>query len=347
MATSRTRVAVTSAVVLLLAAVAWWVARPAGPSTSVGARPSAGPPSAGTPGTPGTPLPPTAGGTPSTQPVASPSGVGSVRVVVAADLACTPGAEPEARDCQQEATHQVAERLRPDAVLLAGDLQYEHGTAEEFAGAFDASWGRMRSIIHPAAGNHEYDTEGGAPYFDYFGAAAGRRDQGWYSLDLGAWHVIALNSNCDEVGGCGEGSAQLDWLRADLAQHRNRCVMAFWHHPRWSHAKHGDHAETGPFMTALYDAGAEAVMVGHDHDYQRFEPRSPDGVRDPARGIRQFVVGMGGRSLYSIDATDGLEAHDENTFGVLAMTLRPDGYDWEFVPAAGGSYRDQGSAACH
>jgi hypothetical protein len=346
MATSRARVAVVAAVLavaVLVAGLAWRFIGPDRPSVPVSANPTTTSAS-GAPGAPGRALPPTAGGTPSSAP---PNGAASVRVVVAADLACTPGAEPEARDCQQEATHQVAARLQPDAVLLAGDLQYEHGTAEEFAGAFDRSWGRMRSIIHPAAGNHEYDTGRGAAYFDFFGAAAGRRDQGWYSLELGAWHVIALNSNCDEVGGCGEGSAQLAWLRADLAEHRNRCVMAFWHHPRWSHAEHGDHAELGPFMTALYDAGAEAVMVGHDHDYQRFEPRSPDGARDPERGIRQFVVGMGGRSLYSIDSTEGLEAHDDDTFGVLSMTLGPDGYDWEFVPAAGGSYHDRGSAVCH
>jgi len=350
----RTRFVAALAGVLAVVAVVWWINRPAGPTVgTVGQSSSTSASAPGTTPDPSesaspTPLPPTAGGTPSAASAhAAPVAPKPVRVVAAADLACSPSSAPDPGDCQQQATSQVAERLKPDAVLLAGDLQYDHGTSKEFAGAFDPSWGRLRSIIHPAAGNHEYDTNGAAPYFDYFGAAAGPRDRGWYSLDLGAWHVIALNSNCDEIGGCGEGSTQLAWLRADLAKHRNQCVMAYWHHPRWSHAKHGDSARVAPFISALYDAGAEVVLVGHDHDYQRFEPRSPDGAHDPARGIRQFVIGMGGRDLYSIHSTEGLEAHTDKSFGVLSMTLRPDGYDWQFVPAAGGTYSDHGSASCH
>lgn len=269
-----------------------------------------------------------------------------VQVVVAGDLACsTP--EPTPDDCQQLATAEVAESLHPDAVLLVGDLQYEHARADEFARSFDPSWGRFKAITHPVAGNHEYDTDGAAPYFDYFGDAAGPRDRGWYSFELGAWHVVALNSNCSEVGGCGEGSAQLAWLRADLAQHPARCVMAYWHHPRWSNSSHGDNTKVAPFVQTLYDAGAELVFTGHDHNYQRFQPRNPSGELDDASGLREFVVGMGGRDRYKIRSEDGADAGTDDSFGVLSVTLRPEGYDWRYVPAAGGTDADQGSAACH
>lgn len=298
-------------------------------------------PSAGLfPATPvqsGPPAQPTPAATPSDRPV---------RVVVAADLACsTP--EPTPEDCQQLATAEVAESLHPDAVLLAGDLQYDHAGADEFARSYDPSWGRFKAITHPAPGNHEYDTEGAAPYFDYFGDAAGPRDKGWYSFDLGAWHVIALNSNCREIGGCGEDSAQLAWLREDLARHPARCVLAYWHHPRWSHSKHGDNDEVASFVQTLYDAGAEVVFNGHDHNYQRFQPRTPDGEPDQARGLREFVVGMGGRDRYRIDSEEGEDAATDASFGVLEVTLRSDRYDWRYVPAAGGTDADQGSAACH
>ncbi|MFZ0161116.1 MAG: metallophosphoesterase [Kineosporiaceae bacterium] len=268
-------------------------------------------------------------------------------MVVAADIACAPGERPEPDRCHQKATADLAVRLRPDAVLVPGDLQYEQGAAADFAGSYDPSWGRLRAITWPAPGNHEYKTGGAAGYFDYLGAVAGPRGSGWYSIDLGAWHVIALNSNCDEVGGCGAGSAQERWLRADLAAHRQACVLAFWHHPRWSHGTHGDTASVGPFMQDLYRAGADVVLTGHDHDYQRFEPRTPDGVRDEARGIRQFVVGTGGRSHYAINGDTGLEAGNDDTFGVLSMTLRPGGYDWRFVPEPGRTFTDAGSATCH
>ncbi|MBK6870064.1 MAG: metallophosphoesterase [Kineosporiaceae bacterium] len=283
---------------------------------------------------------------PAGQPTPTHSGADAVRVVVAADLAC-PSPTPQPDDCQQAATSQVALGLSPEAVVLPGDLQYDRGTREEFVRAFAPSWGRLTAITHPAAGNHEYDSPGAAPYFDYFGEAAGPPGRGWYSRDLGSWHVIALNSNCAEVGGCGEGSPQLAWLRADLARNPARCVMAFWHHPRWSHSKHGDHEQVGAFVEVLHAAGAELVFTGHDHNYQRFEPRRPDGARDEATGVRQFVIGTGGRRLYPISSTQGLDAATDESFGVLSLTLGANGYDWRFVPAAGGTYSDHGSATCH
>ena len=177
--------------------------------------------------------------------------------------------------------------LAPDAVLTLGDQQYEDGHARASSpGSYDPTWGRLRQITHPAAGNHEYGTADADGYFDYFGEAAGPRGKGWYSVDLGGWHVVALNSNCEDVGGCGPGSEQLDWLRKDLATHTDQCVLAFWHHPRWSNAKHGDDDEVAPFVEALYEANADVVLTGHDHAYQRFVPREPDGQADQARGVR-------------------------------------------------------------
>ncbi len=270
-----------------------------------------------------------------------------MRVVAVADIACAAGRRPTADECHQQATADLAGTLDPDVVLAPGDLQYESGSAADFAASYAPAWGRLKAITWPAPGNHEYKTDGAAGYFDYFGAAAGPRGKGWYSRDLGAWHIVALNSNCDDVGGCDAQSPQGRWLRADLAAHRNRCVLALWHHPRWSHGKHGDHDSVAPFLEALDRAGAEVVLAGHDHNYQRFEPRGPDGARDDASGIRQFVVGSGGRSHYTIDGSEGLEAGDDDTFGVLSMTLRPDGYDWRFVGAPDGTVGDSGSATCH
>ncbi len=294
------------------------------------------------------PTAPSSAPLPSPSPSAGASSSGkAVRIVAAADIACSPGRRPTADECRQQATSDLALGLDPDAVLVPGDLQYEGGSADDFAEAYAPTWGRLRAITWPAPGNHEYKTDGAAGYFDYFGAAAGPRGKGWYSRDLGTWHIVSLNSNCDEAGGCDPESPQGRWLRADLTAHRNRCVLALWHHPRWSHGKHGDHDSVAPFLEALHEAGAEVVLTGHDHNYQRFEPRRPDGARDDARGIRQFVVGSGGRSHYTINGTEGLEAGDDDTFGVFSMTLRPDGYDWRFVGEPGGRVGDSGSATCH
>jgi 3',5'-cyclic AMP phosphodiesterase CpdA len=196
-------------------------------------------------------------------------------------------------------------------------------------------------------GNHEYNTPGAAGYYRYFGAAAGRPTEGWYSYELGAWHVVVLNSNCASVGGCNAGSTQERWLRADLAAHPARCTLAAWHHPRFSGGNHGDDPQYTAFWRALEDAGAELVINGHDHDYERFAPRRGDGARDDARGLREFVVGTGGTRLLPIErvAPDS-EARNASAHGVLQLTLHPDGYDWRFVPIAGAAYTDSGRGAC-
>ena len=180
--------------------------------------------------------------------------------------------------------------------------------------------------------------------------AAGDPQKGYYSFNIGAWHVIALNSNCSEPGiNCAVGFAQEGWLRADLDAHRNRCMLAFWHHPLFSSGQHGNHPTVRPFFNALYERGADLVLVGHDHDYERFAPQTPDGALDTVNGIRQFVVGTGGRDLQALrrQRKPNSEARQDDTYGVLMLRLHATSYDWEFVPEAGRTFRDSGSQACH
>jgi hypothetical protein len=232
-------------------------------------------------------------------------------------------------------------------VLTLGDNAYNSGTAAEYANCYDPTWGRHKAATHPSPGNHEY-ASGGDGYFDYFGDAAGSPGEGWYSFDLGEWHIISLNSNCDAIGGCDEGSPEEAWLRADLGAHPARCTLAYWHHPRFSSGPHGDNAKMQPIWQALYDGGADVVLNGHDHDYERFGPQTPDGDADSAFGIREFVVGTGGRSHYAIVTPDAhSEATNDGTFGVLALTLHADGYGWRFVPEAGKTVTDSGTGSCH
>jgi len=246
-----------------------------------------------------------------------------------------------------EATAALLDRLKGTVATL-GDNAYDSGTAAEFASCYAPSWGRHKSRTRPAAGNHDYVTPGAAGYFGYFRAAAGDPRNGYYSYDLGEWHVVVLNSNCSSVGGCQAGSAQEQWLRTDLRSHRARCTLAYWHHPRFSSGPHGSDAMTQPLWQALYDAGADVVLNGHDHDYERFAPQTPSGVLDQRRGIREFVVGTGGRSHYTpAAAVANSQVANGDTYGVLKLTLKPKSYQWQFVPVAGASFRDGGSASCH
>jgi hypothetical protein len=235
-----------------------------------------------------------------------------------------------------------------DAVLLLGDNQYEDGTLAKYQASYAPAWGRVKAVTHPAPGNHEYATAGAAGYFAYFGAAAGDPAQGWTSFDLGGWHLVALNSNCAAVGGCGPGSPQQQWLANDLAAHRGACLLAYWHHPRFSSGPHGDDPTSQPFWDDLYAAGADVVLNGHDHIYERFAPQTPAGAADPARGIRQFVVGTGGKNLTGIfQVRANSEVRDAATFGALELTLYPNGYAWRFRPEAGKTFTDSGLGVCH
>jgi hypothetical protein len=200
----------------------------------------------------------------------------------------------------------------------------------------------------PSPGNHEYKTAGASGYFGYFGRAAGNPGEGYYSYDLGSWHVISLNSNCSYVGGCGPGSPEEQWLKADLAAHSNACTLAYWHHPRFSSGLHGDTSSVAAFWDDLYQAGAEVVLNGHDHVYEHFVPLNPSGQTDPAQGISQFTVGTGGAELTEFAGDNSLsDVQIAGANGVLVMELHRDGYNWQFVTTPNGETADKGSASCH
>jgi len=248
-----------------------------------------------------------------------------------------------------EATAKLIENI-PGTVFAAGDLAYPDGSDEQFAKCYGPTWGRFKDRTRPAAGNHEYHSDGASGYARYFGAAAGDPKKAYYSYDLGAWHIIVLNSECDEVGGCNAASPQGQWLRQDLAQHPVACTLAYFHKPLFSSgAKHGNDPLMKPLWQALYEANADVVINGHDHDYERFAPQDPDGKADSKRGIREFVVGSGGKNSHrSFDKPKpNSEVRNADTFGVLKLTLHSSGYDWEFVPQAGKSFHDSGSGSCH
>jgi hypothetical protein len=234
-------------------------------------------------------------------------------------------------------------------VATFGDHAYPRGTHANFAQCYEPSWGQFKARTMPSPGNHEYQTAGASGYFDYFGTVAGDPDEGYYSYDLGSWHVISLNSNCSGVvGGCGPGSPQEQWLKADLAAHSNSCTLAYWHHPRFSSGIHGDQSFVAPFWDDLYQAGADVVLNGHDHVYERFAPLNPRGQTDPAQGIRQFIVGTGGAELTEFNRIHPTsERQIAGLNGVLEMKLHPDGYDWQFITAPNGGTADSGSASCH
>ncbi len=270
---------------------------------------------------------------------AAPPAPGDPVLVGAGDIASCPGNG-------DDQTAALLDRI-DGTVFTLGDNAYPNGTARQFAECYDPTWGRHKARTRPVPGNHDYRTTGAAGYFGYFGAAAGDPATGNYSYDLGTWHIVVLNSNCGEVGGCGPGSHQERWLQADLAAHPAPCTAAMWHHPRYSSAAHGDDREMRNLWRVLDDAGAELVLSGHDHTYERFAPQDADGRPEP-RGIRQFVVGTGGKELYEFGRIEaGSEAHSNQSFGVLKLTLHPHGYDWEFVPAREDAFHDSGSAECH
>lgn len=242
-----------------------------------------------------------------------------------------------------EATANLLDGI-PGTVFTTGDNVYPDGTASEFMDCYDPSWGRHKARTYPSPGNHDYHTEGAAGYFDYFGLAAGEPGKGYYSYDLGSWHIIVLNSNIL----IGAGSEQEQWLRADLAAHPVACTLAYWHEPRFSSGDHhGSSVSIQPIWQALYDYGADVVLNGHEHNYERFAPQDPQGSADPIRGIRQFVVGSGGRSHYEVtNPIANSEVRNTDTFGVLKLVLHPDSYSWEFVPEAGGTFSDTGTSPC-
>jgi hypothetical protein len=248
-----------------------------------------------------------------------------------------------------QATAAILDRT-PGIVFTLGDNVYVDGTPAEFARCYAPDWGRHKARTRFAvAGNHDYNTPGAAGHYGYFGAAAGDPARGYYDATVGAWHVVVLNSNCEEVGGCGAGSPQERWLRGVLAASDARCTIALWHHPSFSSATvHRAFPTWQPFWQALYDYGAEAVLVASDHVYERFGPQTPTGAFDPQYGLRQFTVGTGGRSHQLFrTALPNSEVRNGGTYGVISLTLHDSGYDWRFLPEAGQTFTDSGSAPCH
>jgi hypothetical protein len=273
--------------------------------------------------------------------IASPANDQSAILVGAGDIA----------DCKDLAGAEATAKLLVQisgTVMAVGDLAYPDGSKENFV-CYDKTWGRAKSRTRPAPGNHEFHAAGATPYFEYFGAAAGDPKTGYYSYDLGSWHIIVLNSECKDVGGCEAGSPQERWLRADLAAHPVACTLAYWHKPLFSSGSaHGNDLTVKPLFRALYEANADIVVSGHDHDYERFAPQTPDGAADDKRGIREFIVGTGGKNHRPFGSPKpNSELRDSTAFGVLKLTLKPSAYDWQFIPEAGKSFTDTGSGTCH
>ncbi len=292
-------------------------------------------------------------------------------VAAAGDIACDP-ADPSfggtASRCQQRTTASLLGSGLA-AILPLGDLQYDCGGKAAFDGSYGPSWGQYLANTFPVPGNHEYrstaqsagtdcsasqDAAGFYSYFaqaPYFSTVSGNPAGGYYSFDVGGWHIIALNAECSFVGGCGQGSPQEVWLRGDLAAHPTKCTLAYWHQPRFADANHVSNPVYDTFWKDLYAAGADLVANGHVHAYERYAPMAPDGSPDPIYGIRQMIAGTGGEDHAKI--TNPLPtdlAHDARTFGVLFLTLHPTSYEWSFVPANGagnGTFTDSGATMCH
>lgn len=324
------------------------------PTVIVTAPPTAAPTNAPTtaPTTPPT-LPPTQAPTlaptvpptlaPTLPPTAAPTAAGSVVLVGAGDIA----------SCSSTGDEATAALLAGIAgtVFTLGDNVYDNGTTTEYANCYGPSWGvaSIKSRTRPVAGNHEYNTPGATGYYGYFGAAAGDPLKGYYAYDAGAWRIYVLNSNCAAIaGGCGDGGAQETWLQNDLAANPRACVAAMWHHPRFSSGEHGSSTLMQAIWQTLYDANADLILVGHDHDYERFAPMTATGALDNARGIVEMVVGTGGRSHY---ATTNVQPNslvrNSDTYGVLKLTLSATGWSFNFVPVAGKTFTDSGTGSCH
>ena len=230
----------------------------------------------------------------------------------------------------------------PGTVFTTGDNAYDRGTEREFRECYGPTWGRHRDRTHPAPGNHEYETAGALPYYDYFGAQAGPRGVGYYAYRLGEWEIFSLNSNVP----AGPGSAQYQWLAAELARRPSRCSLAYWHHPVISEGKYGKFDQMRAVWALLVEHGADVVLTGHDHNYQRFVPLGADLRPDDRRGIRQFVIGTGGTDVYPFTKPATHAESRGEDLGVVRFTLGSDSYEWDFVPVAGASFRDSGRDAC-
>jgi hypothetical protein len=247
--------------------------------------------------------------------------------------------------------------MKPAAVLTLGDNAYGSGSVRQFAELYEPSWGKVKAVTRPAPGNHDHATARLGGYCSYFGEAAGCKADGfaYYSFDVGDWHLISIDSGCSLPSLCGSplgaGSPQRTWLTQDLqANAGKKCVLAYWHHPRWSSGDHGNDTRTADMLAELYAAGVDVVLTGHDHNYERFAPQNPAGDADPEKGLVQFVVGTGGaphRALGELQPNSAASTAAAGDHGVLKMTLKPDRMDFEFVGVPGAAFKDTGTIVCH
>ncbi len=272
--------------------------------------------------------------TPASAPAQAPAPAlpaGSVVFVGAGDIA----------DCANKNAQLTAQLLAtiPGTVFTTGDNAYGEGTSTQYANCYDPTWGQFKDRTKPIPGNHEYMTAGASAYYQYF-----NNIPPYYAYDLGAWRIYALNSEID----VSTTSDQVKWLQADLAANPRKCVLAYWHEPRWSSGNHhGSNSAYETLWQILYNAGAELVLNGHEHNYERFTPMNATGQPDP-QGMREFVIGTGGRDHYSFgNILPTSEVQNDTSYGVLKLILRPTGYDWQFIPVAGSTFTDSGSAECH
>jgi hypothetical protein len=292
--------------------------------------------------------------TPTTAPTHTPTTPPAQSILAVGDIAnCGGGTEPTDSTV---ATGNLADSLA-GSILTLGDHAYPNGTADQYTQCFDPAWGKVKSRIHPSPGNHDYDTTDAAGYFGYFGSAAGEMGKGWYSFDLGAWHIIELNSNCwtiddDVTAGpvsCAAGSEQELWLKADLQANPSKCTLAYWHHPLFTSSSDGDSRWVKPLWQDLYNAGADVILNAHASMYERFAPQDPNGNADPTQGIVQFTAGTGGIDLDTMTDTPlaNEAARNNTTYGVLKMELGANAYTYQFVPVDNGTILDVGSGTCH
>lgn len=267
-----------------------------------------------------------------------PSAAGDPVITAGGDIAHE--GEP---DVGQRRTARLIISIDPTAALTLGDNQYPDGELADFLSSYDPTWGRFRDITRPVPGNHDYHTEGADGYFDYFGPRAHRANGGYYSFDLGAWHLVAVNSGPGSIS-----DEQLTWIKGDLRRNHATCELAYWHHPRWSSGtNHGSDTDMAALWEVLFRFGVDVVLNGHEHNYERFALLSPEGRRAPHKGIREFVVGTGGAESYPFgDPIMGSQERITDVFGVLRMTLHDDGYTWAFVKA-NGRVLDRGRHGCH
>ncbi|NLG97765.1 MAG: alkaline phosphatase [Chloroflexi bacterium] len=288
---------------------------------------------------------PTASSTPSPSPTATPTitltPTPAPAVILAAGDIALCGLDYD------EQTAAILQRYPEAAVLAVGDTVQDSGRAVEYQNCFEPSWGRFKERIYPVPGNHDYMTESASPYYTYFGSLAGEPGAGYYAFDLNGWHIIGLNSNCNDIA-CGNESRQVEWLRQELQARAGGCTLLFFHHPRFSSGLAGNYGSVSRFWRVAYENGADVILSAHDHHYERFAPQDPDGNADPQNGIRQFVVGTGGAPLRALGETKpNSEIRDNSTHGVLKLELYPGSYTWTFLPVEGGTFTDSGTTQCH